>query len=89
MSYTFAKSAGISIGSSIFDEKGAKEVPLILEDAKKYNVEVILPLDIVICEWKDTNVLLITIIHFILTNLISTFIADNFSNDAKVLNHFF
>jgi len=38
---------GMSIGSSLYDEEGAKIVPEILEKAKKLGVEIILPVDFV------------------------------------------
>merc|ERR1740138_910434 len=49
MAYTFLKTNdGMSIGSSLYDEEGAKIVPEILEKAKKLGVEMILPVDFVI-----------------------------------------
>merc|ERR1711862_715103 len=49
MAYTFLKvNDGMSIGSSLYDEEGAKIVPEIMEKAKKLNVEVILPVDFVL-----------------------------------------
>merc|ERR1719333_1211511 len=49
MAYTFLKiNDGMSIGSSLYDEEGAKIVPEIAEKAKKLGVEIILPIDFVI-----------------------------------------
>merc|ERR1712083_455209 len=49
MAYTFLKvNDGMSIGSSLYDEEGAKVVPEIMEKAKKLNVEIILPVDFVL-----------------------------------------
>merc|ERR1719446_364511 len=48
MAYTFLKiNDGMSIGTSLYDEEGAKIVPEILEKAKKLNVEILLPVDFV------------------------------------------
>merc|ERR1719353_2840724 len=48
MAYTFLKvKDGMSIGSSLYDEEGAKIVPDIMEKAKKLGVEIILPVDFV------------------------------------------
>jgi phosphoglycerate kinase len=52
MAYTFLKvKDGMSIGSSLYDEDGAKIVPDIMEKAKKLGVEIILPVDF-ICSSK-------------------------------------
>merc|ERR1711985_217054 len=49
MAYTFLKvNDGMSIGTSLYDEEGAKIVPEITEKAKKLGVEIILPIDFVI-----------------------------------------
>jgi len=49
MAYTFLKvSDGMSIGTSLYDEDGAKIVPEIMEKAKKLGVEIILPVDFTI-----------------------------------------
>merc|ERR1719379_574987 len=49
MAYTFLKTnEGMSIGSSLYDEEGAKIVPEIIEKAKKLGVEIILPVDFTI-----------------------------------------
>jgi len=49
MAYTFLKvSDSMSIGSSLYDEEGAKIVPDIMEKAKSKGVEIILPVDFVI-----------------------------------------
>eukprot|EP00930_Biecheleria_cincta_P028759 TRINITY_DN2004_c0_g1_i1.p1 TRINITY_DN2004_c0_g1~~TRINITY_DN2004_c0_g1_i1.p1 ORF type:complete len:726 (-),score=175.82 TRINITY_DN2004_c0_g1_i1:230-2407(-) len=49
MAYTFLKvNSGMEIGSSLFDEEGAKIVPEIMEKAKEKGVEIVLPVDFVI-----------------------------------------
>merc|ERR1711934_978437 len=49
MAYTFLKvNDGMSIGTSLYDEDGAKIVPEITEKAKKLGVEIILPVDFTI-----------------------------------------
>jgi phosphoglycerate kinase len=49
MAYTFLKvKDGMSIGTSLYDEEGAKIVPEIVEKAKKLGVEIILPVDFTI-----------------------------------------
>merc|ERR1719183_2224934 len=49
MAYTFLKvNDGMAIGTSLYDEEGAKIVPEIVEKAKKLGVEIILPIDFVI-----------------------------------------
>merc|ERR1712187_54308 len=49
MAYTFLKiKDGMAIGTSLYDEEGAKIVPQIMEKAAKLNVEIILPMDFVI-----------------------------------------
>merc|ERR1712048_718642 len=49
MAYTFLKvSDGMAIGTSLYDEEGAKIVPEIVEKAKKHGVEIILPVDFTI-----------------------------------------
>jgi len=48
MAFTFLKVLnGLEIGSSLFDEEGAKIVPEIMAKAKEKNVEIILPVDFV------------------------------------------
>lgn len=48
MAFTFKKQIdNMSIGSSLYDEEGAKKVHEIMEKAKKNNVEVLLPVDYV------------------------------------------
>eukprot|EP00930_Biecheleria_cincta_P101445 TRINITY_DN930_c0_g2_i1.p1 TRINITY_DN930_c0_g2~~TRINITY_DN930_c0_g2_i1.p1 ORF type:complete len:768 (+),score=189.00 TRINITY_DN930_c0_g2_i1:51-2354(+) len=48
MAYTFLKvNDGMPIGSSLFDEEGAKIVPEIMEKAKSLGVEIVLPVDFV------------------------------------------
>jgi len=49
MAYTFLKiSDKMEIGTSLYDEEGAKIVPEIMEKASKLGVEIILPTDFVI-----------------------------------------
>merc|ERR1712056_50987 len=48
MAFTFLKADGMSIGSSLYDEEGAKTVPDIMAKAKEKNVEIILPVDFTI-----------------------------------------
>merc|ERR1711972_707502 len=49
MAYTFLKvKDGMAIGTSLYDEDGAKIVPQIVEKAQKLGVEIILPVDFVI-----------------------------------------
>merc|ERR1739849_76198 len=49
MAYTFLKvNDGMAIGSSLYDEEGAKIVPEIMQKAKDSGVEIILPVDFVI-----------------------------------------
>jgi len=49
MAYTFLKvSDGMSIGTSLFDEEGAKVVPDIMAKAKEKKVEICLPVDFVL-----------------------------------------
>merc|ERR1712190_504888 len=49
MAYTFLKvNDGMDIGTSLYDEEGAKIVPDIMEKAKKLGVEIILPVDFTI-----------------------------------------
>jgi len=49
MAYTFLKiKDNMAIGTSLYDEEGAKIVPEILEKAAKLGVEIILPVDFVI-----------------------------------------
>ena len=48
MAFTFLKVLeNMEIGSSLFDEEGAKIVPEIMEEAKSKGVEIILPVDFV------------------------------------------
>merc|ERR1712238_286704 len=49
MAYTFLKvNDGMAIGTSLYDEEGAKIVPEIMEKAKTLGVEIILPVDFVV-----------------------------------------
>jgi len=49
MAYTFLKvNESMSIGTSLYDEEGAKIVPEIMEKAKRLNVEIVLPVDFIV-----------------------------------------
>merc|ERR1719158_1221899 len=49
MAFTFLKvNDGMSVGSSLYDEDGAKTVPDIMAKSKEKNVEIILPVDFTI-----------------------------------------
>merc|ERR1711896_58925 len=49
MAFTFLKvNDGMSIGSSLYDDEGAKTVPDIMKKAKEKGVEIILPVDFTI-----------------------------------------
>merc|ERR1740116_192953 len=49
MAFTFLKvNDGMSVGSSLYDEEGAKTVADIMAKAKEKNVEIILPVDFII-----------------------------------------
>jgi len=49
MAYTFLKvNDGMAIGSSLFDEEGAKIVPDIMAKAKTLGVDIVLPVDFVV-----------------------------------------
>ncbi|KAK0550812.1 phosphoglycerate kinase [Tilletia horrida] len=59
MAFTFKKTLeGVKIGSSLFDEEGAKQVDALMAKAKKNNVEVVLPVDYVTADKfsKDASV---------------------------------
>jgi phosphoglycerate kinase len=59
MAFTFKKTLeNVKIGSSLFDEEGAKTVGEVLEKAKKYGVKVVLPVDYVTADKfsKDAKV---------------------------------
>merc|ERR1712207_94139 len=47
MAFTFIKEAGVEIGSSLYDDEGAKLVPDIKKKAEEKGVELILPVDFV------------------------------------------
>jgi len=47
MAFTFIKEGGTKIGSSLYDEEGAKLVPEIIKKAAEKGVELILPVDFV------------------------------------------
>merc|ERR1711879_432845 len=49
MAFTFIKVInGVDIGSSLYDEEGAKIVPEIMDKAKEKGVEIVLPTDFVV-----------------------------------------
>jgi len=51
MAYTFLKvNDGMTIGTSLYDEEGAKIVPDIMAKAKEKKVEIVLPVDFVISD---------------------------------------
>eukprot|EP01053_Blabericola_migrator_P007867 Blabericola_migrator_1__7866@NODE_4023_length_1376_cov_950_728801_g2479_i0_p1_GENE_NODE_4023_length_1376_cov_950_728801_g2479_i0NODE_4023_length_1376_cov_950_728801_g2479_i0_p1_ORF_typecomplete_len420_score127_30PGK/PF00162_19/3e157SecA_PP_bind/PF01043_20/7e03SecA_PP_bind/PF01043_20/0_41_NODE_4023_length_1376_cov_950_728801_g2479_i0271286 len=51
MAYTFKKvNQGMSIGTSLYDEEGAKIVPKIMEKAKAKGVELVFPVDFVVSD---------------------------------------
>jgi phosphoglycerate kinase len=59
MAFTFKKTLeGVKIGSSLFDEEGAKVVGQLMDKAKKNNVKVTLPVDYVTADkfGADANV---------------------------------
>jgi phosphoglycerate kinase len=56
MAFTFKKTLyNVSIGNSLFDEAGAKQVASIMEKAKKNNVEIVLPVDYITADKFDKN----------------------------------
>ncbi|ROW05340.1 hypothetical protein VSDG_00529 [Cytospora chrysosperma] len=58
MAFTFKKTLdNMSIGTSLFDEAGAKTVPALMEKAKKNGVKVVLPVDFITADKfdKDAN----------------------------------
>ncbi|KUI53679.1 Phosphoglycerate kinase [Cytospora mali] len=58
MAFTFKKTLdNMSIGTSLFDEAGAKTVPQLIEKAKKNGVKVVLPVDFITADKfdKDAN----------------------------------
>lgn len=56
MAFTFRKTLdNWSIGTSLYDEAGAKTVPALIEKAKKNNVKVVLPVDFITADKFDAN----------------------------------
>lgn len=55
MAYTFKKVMGVSIGTSLYDEKGAELVPGLLAKAKRLGVNIHLPVDYVTAAKFDKN----------------------------------
>merc|ERR1711936_1210211 len=56
MAFTFRKVVdGMSIGTSLYDEDGAKIVPKLMEKASKNNVKIHLPVDFVTADKFDAN----------------------------------
>jgi len=55
MAFTFKTLEGVKIGNSLYDPSGAKDVPKLLEKAKKNNVEIVLPCDYVVADKFDKD----------------------------------
>lgn len=56
MAFTFKKTLeGVSIGNSLFDEAGSKNVQNIMDKAKKNNVEIVLPCDYITADKFDKD----------------------------------
>lgn len=56
MAFTFKKTLyNVPIGTSLFDEAGAKTVPQLMEKAKKNGVKVVLPVDYITADKFDAN----------------------------------
>src|SRR3954453_12377811 len=56
MAFTFKKTLeNVKIGNSLFDEAGSKIVGEIVEKAKKYNVEIVLPVDYITADKFDKD----------------------------------
>ncbi|KAF3767207.1 hypothetical protein M406DRAFT_101915 [Cryphonectria parasitica EP155] len=56
MAFTFKKTLyNVPIGTSLFDEAGAKTVPQLIEKAKKNGVKVVLPVDYITADKFDAN----------------------------------
>ncbi|KAL7273203.1 phosphoglycerate kinase [Rhizina undulata] len=56
MAFTFKKTLeGVKIGTSLFDEAGAKTVGDVVKKAKEHNVEIVLPVDYVTADKFDKN----------------------------------
>ncbi|CAG9861832.1 unnamed protein product [Phyllotreta striolata] len=56
MAYTFLKETkGMSIGTSLYDQEGARIVGKLMEKARKNNVQIHLPVDFVIADKFDEN----------------------------------
>jgi phosphoglycerate kinase len=53
MAYTFLKQAGVDIGSSRYEQDVADTAKVILEKAKEKEVELLLPIDHVVCDNID------------------------------------
>jgi phosphoglycerate kinase len=54
MAYTFLKQAGVDIGSSRYEKDVADTAKVILEKAKEKDVELLLPIDHIVCDNIDT-----------------------------------
>ncbi len=55
MAYTFLKAQGKEIGDSLLDEPGIEEAEKVLAKAKERNIDVLLPVDIVVADAFDNN----------------------------------
>ena len=55
MAYTFLKAQGKEIGDSLLDEPGIEEARKVLAKAKEKNIDVLLPVDIVVADAFDNN----------------------------------
>jgi 3-phosphoglycerate kinase len=54
MAYTFLKQAGVNIGSSRYEKDVADTAKIILDKAKEKGVDLLLPIDHVVCDSIDT-----------------------------------
>ena len=55
MANTFLVAKGFSVGKSLFEKEAVKVAKLILEKSKKYNCEIILPIDLVVAKKFQVN----------------------------------
>jgi 3-phosphoglycerate kinase len=53
MAYTFLKQTGLAIGSSRYEEDVADDAKAILHQAKVNNIEIVLPIDHIVCDSID------------------------------------
>ena len=59
MSYTFLKAKGFDVGNSLVEEYMLEDANFIMEEAKKYNVKVLLPVDAVCSDKISKNAICI------------------------------